>query len=549
MTSPVLPVEKPATATVTFPAAIIGSLGQSEENFRKCFINIVDPSDAMIIIIDSDALEGNEAVITDAYNRGSLIAVLKPDGSVVSDWSDRNNIFYAGPDDSERCAIYGFNNSGIYYSLDEGGGLFGDEDVPLFHFSGWVNSVLGNRLKGVDLRTNDIRKRFLPQSITHTFKVSLDQQQLIDSHWATENQLSLTTTANATYTIYPIHVFDGSATGDYYAVEAEIVLHNAPMNNGEWLRRRGNEVTQMCGFYLNRCNVAASLLCNTNGTIAESTSHKFPDGATPHPLSTADATTYYPGFEWILDATVSGGIADSKDNHKLTAYNNWTWSNTAATPLPGIEIKNNSTDTDVDYTLMVNRLPGANADPTVASIPDIASSDLTFHYSWIWYVSDIDETSADRLYMQVSINPVYQAYQWIIGGKATVGEFENNVPAFKFPLTPPNRIATCSTIIRNTSPESYYISDIRFWRNKTTDREPDYVVPQTICTPSATGDSGISATMLLLPAGDYTIKGIRYSIENGQPVNECEITNTSPITLPAAGTVTIDFASPLFTTR
>lgn len=548
-TSPAVPTGKPAPETVTFPTAFIGNLGQAEDDFRKCFTNIVDPADANIIIIDSKAIAENEEILADAYSNGTLIAVLNPDGSVVSDWSERNNIFYAGPGDSDRCAIYGFNNNGIYYSLDDGGGLFGDEDVPLFHFSGWVNSVLGNRLKGVDLRTKDIRKRFLPQSITHTFKISLDQRQLIDSHWAGEGQMSLTTTANVTYTIYPLHVFDGSTTGDYYAVEAEMVLHNAPMDNGKWLRRRGNEVTQMCGFYLNRCNITATLLRNTDGSIIESTSHQFADDAIPHPLSTADATIYNPGFDWTLSATVSGGIADSKDNHKLTAYNNWTWSNTVNATQPGIEIKNNSTGAKVDYTLSVNNLPDANADLTVTPIPDVATGDLTFHYSWIWHVADVDASSDHRFYMQVSVNPIYQAYQWIAGGKMTIGEFENTVPAFKFPLTSPNRVATCAAVLRNTSPESYYIRDIRFWRNKTTDREPDYVVPQTICTSSATGGSGISATMLLLPAGDYTIKGVRYSIENDQPIDECEITNPSPITLPAAGNVTIDFGSPLFTTR
>ncbi|MDE6770935.1 MAG: hypothetical protein K2J78_14520, partial [Muribaculaceae bacterium] len=412
-------------------------------------------------------------------------------------------------------------------------------------------TVSGTRLKGVDLRTKEIKKRFLPQSMTHTFKISLDEQQLIDGHWAAPGQLALSTTANVTYDIYPIHVFDGNATGDYYAVEAEMTLHNAPMNNGSWSRRRGNELTQLCGFYLNRCDISANLLRKSNGNFVESASHMFAEGTHPHPASSSDAAAYDPGFEWSLDATVSGGIPDSKDNYKLTSFNNWLWTNSSNATLPGIEIKNNDNASTVDYSLVVNGLPGATDNLSVTPIPDLATGDLTFKYSWIWRVGDIDDGSDECLYMQVGLNPVYQAYQWVTGGKMTIGEFENavseNKSTFKIPLTPPNRVATGSAVVRNSSEGSYYIDDIKLWRNKTTDNEPDFVLSQTISTSTATGGSGVSATMLILPAGDYTVKGVRYSMENDERVDEHVIVNTQPITLSVAGNITIDFGSDIFT--
>ena len=550
--SPADPAGGVTVEEVTAPTALIGNMGDAETLLRGAFTNIVDADAAKVIVIENESIKDFAETLAEAYKKGALIIVFNPDSMEVSDWSEQNDVFYAGPEQDEECSFYGFNNSGSSYTFHNKL-LIDDDDVPLFHLCSWVNSIAGNRLHGVDLRTKDIKKRFSPQNVTHTFKISLDEKQIVDDHWASAGQLALTTTANVTYNIYPIRVFDGNATGEYYAVEAEMVLHNAPMNNGSWTRRRGEELAQICGFYLNSCDVSATLLRKSNGVISESATHSFAEGAAPHPVSTADAATYNPGFEWNLDATVCGGIPDAKDNFKLTSFNSWTWNNTETIELPGVGIKNIGNTANVGFTLAVNGLPGETDNLTVTPVPDIATGDITFRYSWIWRVSDVEDTSNDRFYMQVGINPIYQAYQWITEGKMTIGEFGNVLPesksTFRFPLTPPNRMATGSAVIRNSAEESYYISDIRLWRNKSTDQEPDFTIPQTISTPSATGGSGVSATMLILPAGDYTVMGVRYSIEDGARKDEHIIVNTKPITLSVAGNVVIDFGSDNFTIR
>ncbi|MDE6297475.1 MAG: hypothetical protein K2L89_06465, partial [Muribaculaceae bacterium] len=548
--TPVDPSENEKIEEVSFPTAIIGNMGDSDADLKKCFTNLTDAQSARIIIVENGSVRENEDLLSEAYRKGTLIVVFNPDSKVMSDWSDRNDAFYAGPDTNEECSVYGFNNRGTYYSL-QGKDFIDDDDVPLFYLCKWLNVVCGSRMQGSDLRSKDIRKRFAEQSITHTFKISLDEKEIVDGHWANASQLNLTTTANVTYNIYPIHVFDGAATGDYYAVEAEMTLHNAAVNNGSWVRRRGSEETQLTGFYLKSCDVTAELLRKSNGVLSESATHSFAEGAQPSPVSTADAAMYNPGFKWALDATVSGGIPDSKDNYKLTAFNNWTWDNSADASLPGVEVKNNNSASNVSYTLMVNGLPGVTDNLAVTAVPDIASGDVTFKYSWIWHIGDVNETSDDRFYMQVAVNPVYLAYQWITGGKMTIGEFKNAVPEsksiFRFPLAAPNRVATGSAMIRNSSQESYYIGDIKFWRNRTTENEPDIIVPQTISTSTATGGSGVNGIMLIIPAGEYTIKGVRYSMENDKRVNEEVIINKTPITVSKAGNITIDFNSDIFT--
>lgn len=541
---------KPVVEEVTSPTAILGNMGGADSDLKRCFTNIVAPEDAKVIIVESGAMQEYEEVLSAAYNKGVLIAVFNPESSVVEDWSERNDIFYAGPEKNEKCSIYGFNNRGTYYSLHADDSI-DEEDIPLFHFCNWINDISGNHLRGVDLRSKEIKKRFLPQKVTHTFKIALDREKISEGHWGSPEQLTLSTTANVTYDIYPIHVFDGNATGDYYAVEAEMVLHNAPLDNGLWTRRRGDELAQICGFYLNRCDLNAGLLRKVDGSYVEATSSSFAEGAAPRPLSAADAALYNPGFEWGLDATVSGGVPDDKGNDKLTMFNQWMWKNTSESSLANVEIKNEADNANVSYSLLVNGLPGVTDYLTVTPVPDLSTGDLVFKSSWIWRVADMDESSKDCVYMQVSVDPLYQAYQWVTAGKMTIGEFGNSIPesrsSFWIPLTPPNRVATCSTILRNSSEESYYIDGIKLWRNKTTDKEPDIIVPQTICTPNAHGGSGVSATMLMLPAGDYLVRGVRYSVENDERVNEVVIGNTQPITLTVAGNATIDFGSDIFT--
>ncbi|MDE6769254.1 MAG: hypothetical protein K2J78_05975, partial [Muribaculaceae bacterium] len=165
--NPGTPGGTPVIEAVDSPTAILGNMGAAEEELKNCFTNIVDPQNAKVIIIESGSVEEYEEILSEAYSNGVLIAVFNPDSSVLSGWSENNNIFYAGPAENEKCAIYGFNNRGTSYSYHDTDEI-DDYEVPLFHLCNWVNTVSGTRLKGVDLRTKEIKKRFLPQSVTHT---------------------------------------------------------------------------------------------------------------------------------------------------------------------------------------------------------------------------------------------------------------------------------------------------------------------------------------------------------------------------------------------
>lgn len=542
--------------TVSQPAALLGDLGEAEEELCKSFTNIVEAEKAKVIVVDSRSIEEYSEVLTNAYRRGALIAVFNPESAALSTWSDRNGIFYAGAaEEDNSLAVYGFNSRGNYYYLDKSGFIdLDDEDVPLFHFCQWVNNVLGNRLTGNDLRSFDIRKRFTSQKVTHTFPIRLDEAQMVNDHWCAPGQLATTATADVSYTIYPLHAFgEGKGAGDYYAVEAELVIHNSTMNNGVWTRRRGEELAQMCGLYLSQCDVTSALLFKE----ADGFHHfaqNYPVGAEPHPNVIETYGSYDSGFSWNFDATLSGGIGDDKGNYKLINTANWTWNNSNVRISPNLDIYPNLSAGEVFYTLKVNGLPGSESGMGLEDIPSIANGDLTFHSSWIWFVPDAHDNSDLRFYMQVGLSPRYQAYQWTDSPEhLTVGEFgtanvsSENKNVFRFVLVPPNRVPTGSLLITNTSDGPYYIKDIKLWRDRISDAEPDYVVPQTISTPTATGGSGVNGTKLMVETGNYMIQGTRYVMQNDEPTDIQTIISVEPITVTLASETMIDFGSSAFT--
>ncbi|MBD5312224.1 MAG: hypothetical protein HDS13_08755 [Bacteroides sp.] len=543
--------------TVTQPAALLGNLGDTEQELRKSFTNIVEAKSANVIIVNSDAVEEYSETLYDAYRRGALIAVLNPESGVLSKWSDSNGIFYAGAtEDDNSCAVYGFNSRGNYYFLDKSGFIdLDDEDVPLFHFCEWVNSVLGGRLTGNDLRSFDIRKRFTSQKVTHTFPIRIDEQQLISDHWSAAGQLATTTTADISYTVYPLHVFgEGSGSGDYYAVEAELVLHNTALNNGVWTRRRGDELAQMCGLYLSQCNVTNTLLCKGVDGFYPFAQY-YPSDVTLQPSKVETSGSYDSGFSWSIEAALAGGIVDEKGNHKLINTANWTWNNSAIHTSPNLEIYPDFTG-GLSYTLKVNGLPGSESGMGLDSIPSIANGDLEFHSSWIWYVPDAHDNSDYRFYMQVGLDPNYQAYQWTaspesltVGEFGTVGGSAENKGAFRFVLIPPSRVPTGSLLITNSSDGPYYIKDIKLWRDHVSDAEPDYTLPQTISTPTATGGSGVNGTKLFVETGKYMIEGTRYIMQDDEPTDICTIFSVAPITVTLSNETTVDFGSSDFSIR
>ncbi|MDE6669695.1 MAG: hypothetical protein K2K26_08455 [Muribaculaceae bacterium] len=545
-----------AEVTVTQPAALLGNLGEAEEELLQSFTNIVEADKAKVIVVDSRSIDEYSELLINAYRRGALIAVFNPESAVLSHWSDRNGIFYAGAtEDDAPLAVYGFNSRGNYYYLDKSGFIdLDDEDVPLFHFCQWVNSVLGGRLTGNDLRSFDIKKRFTSQKVTHTFPIRLDEQQMVNDHWCAPGQLATTTTADVSYTIYPLHAFgDGGAAGDYYAVEAEMVFHNAALNNGVWTRRRGEELAQMCGLYLSQCEITNGLLLKQSDGFYPF-AQQYPVGAEPHPVGIETSGSYDSGFSWNFDATLSGGIGDDKGNYKMVNTANWTWNNSAIQTSPNLAIYPTYTAGEVFYTLNVNGLPGSEAGIGLNNIPSIANGDLTFHYSWIWYVPEAKDNSDLRFYMQAGLSPRYQAYQWtdseerlIVGEFGTVEASSQNKNVFRFVLVPPNRVPTGSFLITNTSDGPYYIKDIKLWRDRISDAEPDYVISQTISTPTATGGSGVNGTKLMVETGSYMVKGTRYVMQNDEPTDIQTIVSVEPITVTLAGETIIDFGSSAFT--
>ena len=226
----------------TQPTAILGSGGSISGQLSKTFTNIVDPNKAKHVIVACSDLDAYEEEIVAAYKRGIIITIVDPVGSVVEGWCAAKGLVYAGdPMAIDRSALISFNRKAVSISIQKKKTHKEEEpieedEVPLVIFKGWLDGILTPNLKGPDFRSKDIKKRFAPQRVSHVFPVDIPSETVKEIGWGVPENVSLSTTAEFNCDIYPLHSFadNASFSGDIYAVEAVLTIHNGNLYNGRW---------------------------------------------------------------------------------------------------------------------------------------------------------------------------------------------------------------------------------------------------------------------------------------------------------------------------
>ncbi|MDE6397142.1 MAG: hypothetical protein K2K84_07710 [Muribaculaceae bacterium] len=421
--------------TINQKAAVIGAGANLTDALRSRFSEFTEPEKAKIILIDNEDIEKYSEDLYTCYNRGQLIIVLHPDGTTLSKWAEGNGVSQAFDGDlsgGNPCEIYGFNNVGKYYFLDDFKHVsLDDGDVPLNSFSTWVNRVTTPSFMSNDPFSYNIQRRFRPQEVSHTFSVALTTDQLTEKGWHFGDALSKRASVDIVYKIYPMYAFPGSnVTGDIYVVEAETTVHSGLMNNGSWTYKVNGNPLVSNGFYLSTCRV--------NNTIDDNASLLV----TPAPELTTDGRTYDGGIELGFDATLTGGANDKLNKGRIDS-GSWTWNNHKERELQGVTIVNLSDKSKVSFDCNIGGLPVSNKSYTVG-LPAVATGDMTFYSTWVWNIQ-IAENSAKTHSVTVGIEPVYAGYtRGTLANDIKVTEFEpatNATPdgSFTFRLIAPER--------------------------------------------------------------------------------------------------------------
>lgn len=399
---------KPAQkAESTQPTAILGSGGTMSALLSETFTNIVDASRARHVIVACSDLDAYKDDILLAYQKGAIITVTDPNAAILDAWCEANGMVYAGdPTATDAYALVSFNKKAASMSVQKGKkkDKIEEEDVPLVIFTGWLDKILTPNMMGPDYRSREIKKRFAPQHVSHVFSLELSREVLEQTNWAIPEDASLSTTAEFNCDIYPIHSFTDNASfsGDIYAVEAELIIHNGNLFNGKWQYNRGNNLYEVCGFYLSECSMNANLMEKESGSLKKSTTHQLMGG--PTPATTEVSSPYQSGLEWSFDGWITGGNGLESATPTPLQEGGWTWNN-VQDPIAaeGLDILNSSEGGKPSWELRISPLPSERD----MAISESATGDLTFHCTWIWGVPQAVDDSADRYYMSVNLIPSY----------------------------------------------------------------------------------------------------------------------------------------------
>lgn len=253
--------------------------------------------------------------------------------------------------------------------------------------------------------------------------------------WGLPETASLSTTAEFNCDIYPMHSFaDNSYTGDIYAIEAELIIHNGNLFNGRWQYNQGKSLYEVCGFYLNQFRFGAELYMKAEDRLGGAYAQII---GGPTPAATDASAAYQSGFEWSFDGWLTGGNGLESSTPTPIQQGAWTWSNLQENT-SGLNITVDEGLGWPEWTVEVGGCPTKKDDP----IPDMASGDLTFRCSWIWGVPGATDGSADRYYMYSSFKELIYGWYRSSGSSSKIDiEYlkPTNMPTICFMIIPPSR--------------------------------------------------------------------------------------------------------------
>ena len=428
---------KPAQkAESTQPTAILGSGGSMAQQLSETFTNIVEPAKAKQVIVACSDLDAYEKDLLAAYQRGILITIVDPIGDVVEGWCAAKGMVFTGdPVAIDRTALISFNRKAVSISVQKssyqkaGEIIIEEDEVPLVIFTGWLDDVLTPTLKGPDFRSKDIMKRFSPQRISQVFPINIPAEAIKESGWGVPEDVTLRTTAELSCDVYPLHSFadNVSFTGDIYAVEAELTIHNGNLYNGRWQYTQGGKQYESTGFDLSSCKLGIGLLERTSSGLSHSGTHTLAAG--PAPVSTEATASLQSGFEWSFDGWITGGNGLESSTPTPIQEGGWTWNNLTESDPVGFDVEALTDGGDMIWTLSAD----GESEKT-------ESGDLTFRCSWIWMVPQAKDDTDGRYYMNVDMAPVYRLLRNAVsGGRTESKDISAEVPTARFMLIPPSR--------------------------------------------------------------------------------------------------------------
>lgn len=433
-------------AESNLPTALLGKGGSLSGKLSGIFTNQVEAGKAKHVVVACSDLDAYAEELELAYQRGIVITVVDPDPAVLSSWCASKGMVYPGmPALSESALnenlLISFNRKAASISVQkraDNDDVVIEDEGPLVIFTDWLDDLFTANLKGPDFRSRDIRKRFAPQMVTHVFPIDIPTEATATGGWCVPAGASLSTTASLKCEIYPMHSFadNVSLSGDLYAVEAELTIHNGGVYNGCWQYAKGLNQYETRGFFLSNCDFNIDLLKLTSSGVAECNG-VFAAG--PVPESTFGSTSYEKGFTWVFDGWLTGGNGLESSTPTPIQNGGWIWDNTSGSTDCGFEVQTDIHGDAAIWSISIDGMPQLSG--SSVSFPEISKGDLSFRSSWIWAVGEAKDDTTEFYYMRVELDPTYRWYRRLLpAGDLQPMQIEmNNIPPACFLLIPPSR--------------------------------------------------------------------------------------------------------------
>ena len=360
-----------------------------------------DPSSAKVLILGSSVIDENREILSEAYEDGKVIIVLRPNIEKIKVMRDTSKWNFILPRElpTSNCAIafskrrtmlltppvyINENGEHIYQnkSVFEAGRALMQfiKNVKNSNASGTRSSVAAG---GLDEKIN---------TMTYDSPYSCYRDVVICGRY-----LRVFVSNNISYSVYPCYVPEGvNGSGDYYVVKAVATNYaptmyeyangnpEVPVGNNPYAHYWPREYS-----YWGDCQFRGPYNTRLDVTISSENPSNMSFTAFGRPIPGTDINTQdfseSESFSW--EVGLSGGYSkEEKWNGGFNAGVGGETSSTVSYSMSDMKVVNNSGNSSVDYDFIYQNLPGKDDDfdDYESQMPSICKSTADFEMAWEW---------------------------------------------------------------------------------------------------------------------------------------------------------------------
>ena len=388
--------------------AYLGGMDEEDEPWiRARAANMLadSPSSAKVLILKSSSIDENRDILSEAYEDGKVIIILKPDIEKMKVMRDTSSWNFILPHDlpASNCAIAFSKRRTMLltppvYINENGERIYQNKSV--FEAARALMQFIKRVKEGsVSDTKSSVAAGILDEKInTMTYESPYSCYMDIEIRG---RYLRVFVSNNISYSVYPCYVPEGvNNSGDYYTVKAVATNYapkmyeyanpseggnpEVPVGNNPYAHYWPRELS-----YWGDCQFRGPYNTRFDVTIGSKNASDmfFTSNGRPIPGTDIDTKNFSETETFSWNVGISGGI--SEVNGLSAGFNagiGGEKSNTVAYSMSDMKVVNNSDNSIVDYDFIYQNLPeyDDDFDNYESQMPSICKSTADFEMAWEW---------------------------------------------------------------------------------------------------------------------------------------------------------------------